>query len=190
MAVDAIDPFTVKSQPVAEDRFGLWGVTVNDYVVNGQPVDFGSAVVALATRRATTVERELLPLTTMMTARNRTLKDLGDTLGDLTRLQVLFKADAQGGQLSTESVTTDTAKVLDKIKKGLYNGNRQMTKSDVELAIQLVKSEIDKLNNEMQTDTTRVQSYVQKRDESFTMASTILSSTKDTRRGTITAMGG
>ena len=190
MAVNAIEPFTVKSLPVAEDRFGLWGVIVNDYEVNGVPVDFGSAVVALATRRATTVERELLPLTTMMMARNRKLKKFGDALGDLTRLQVSFKADAAGSDTSTGSVSLDTANVLDKIQRGLYTSSRQMTKANVEQAIQLVKSEIDKLNNEMQTDTTRVQSYVQKRDESFTMASTILSAAKDTRRGTITAMGG
>lgn len=193
MAVNAIDPFTVKSQPVAEDRFGLWGVTVNDYEVNGLPVDFGSAVVALATRRATTIERELQPLTTMMMVRNRKLKDLGDALGDLTRLQVSFKPDAAGGEESAHAVSAATYKLVDAIKSGLFIGRSDgyhMTKANVEQAIQLVKSEIDKRNNEMQTDTTRVQSYVQKRDESFTMASTILSSAKDTRRGTITAMGG
>lgn len=191
MAVNAIDAFTVESTPVAENRFGLWGVTVNDYLIDGLPVDFGSAVVALATRRATTIERELMPLTTMMMVRNRKLKKLGDALGDLTNLQVNFKADAPGSEKSASGVSEATFKLLDAIKSGLFADNmHRMTKANVEQAIQLVKSEIDKLNNEMQTDTTRVQSYVQKRDESFSMASTILTSTKDTRRGTITAMGG
>lgn len=193
MAANAIDVFTVESRSVAEGRFGLWGVTVNDYMVNGLPLDFGSAVVALATRRATTIERELMPLTTMMMVRNRKLKKLGDALGDLTRLQVSFKAENPGSEVSGSAVSNETYKIINNIKTGLFvskSDGQHMTKANVEQAIQLVKSEIDKLNNEMQTDTTRVQSYVQKRDESFSMASTILTSAKDTRRGTITAMGG
>lgn len=181
----------MESTPVAENRFGLWGVTVNDYLIDGLPVDFGSAVVALATRRATTIERELMPLTTMMMVRNRKLKKLGDALGDLTNLQVNFKADAPGSEKSASGVSEATFKLLDAIKSGLFADNmHRMTKANVEQAIQLVKSEIDKLNNEMQTDTTRAQSYIQKRDDSFGMASSIMGSTQNSRKDAIAAMGG
>ena len=65
-----------------------------------------------------------------------------------------------------------------------------ISKANLERVIQVVKSEVDKLNNEMQTDTTRLQSYVQKRDDSFNMASTMMSGVNETRKGAIAAMGG
>ncbi len=179
----------VTTVDVAPERFGLWGVNVKDYKIGGVQVDFETVAVAIATQRATTIEHEVQPLTVQMTARNRKLQELGKALGDLTNIQVSFKADAEGGQWSSGQASPDTVATVNKIQGGLFGNDRKITKSNLERAIQLVKSEVDKLNNEMQTDTTRVQSYVSRRDESFSMASSIMSSVNETCAGAIRAMG-
>ena len=186
---------TITPVDVAPGRFGLWGVSVKDYVMDGVPVDFETIVVAVATRRAATVEREIQPLTTQMMVRNRKLKDLGDALGDLTRLQVLFKPDSAGSEMSHDVARKATIELVDKliipspfVKAG--SNIDKISKADLERTIQVVKSAVEKLNNEMQTDTTRTQSYIQKRDDSFSMASSIMASTQNSRKDAIAAMGG
>ena len=182
---------TITPVDVAPERFGLWGVSVKDYVMDGVPVDFETIVVAVATRRAATVEREIQPLTTQMMVRNRKLKDLGDALGDLTRIQVLFNPDDKGGQWSSAGASSTTVKLVGTlIDPPPFDGSGKIKKADLERAIQVVKSAVEKLNNEMQTDTTRTQSYIQKRDDSFSMASSIMGSTQSSRKDAIAAMGG
>ena len=56
-----------------------------------------------------------------------------------------------------------------------------MLKREVEEWIQKCKSKIDGLNNQSQTDMSRLQSLVDRRDESFTTASNLMSAISDTR---------
>ena len=184
---------TITPVDVAPERFGLWGVSVKDYVMDGVPVDFETIVVAVATRRAATIEREIQPLTTQMMVRNRKLKDLGDALGDLTRIQVLFSAESKGDELSSAGASKKTVELVVNLispSSSPFDGSGKIKKADLERAIQVVKSAVEKLNNEMQTDTTRTQSYIQKRDDSFSMASSIMGSTQNSRKDAIAAMGG
>ena len=59
--------------------------------------------------------------------------------------------------------------------------NSQWTKSSVEGMIQALKSMIDGRNNKAQTDMTRLQQLVDRRDESFSTASSLMTSVSDTR---------
>ena len=56
-----------------------------------------------------------------------------------------------------------------------------MLKREVEEWIQKCKSKIDGLNNQSQTDMSRLQSLVDRRDESFSTASTLMTAISDTR---------
>lgn len=190
----AASPIT--SVEVAPEHFGLWGVSVKDYQIDGVQVDFETIVVGIAAGRATTIEREVQPLAVQVTARNRKLQKLSAALGDLTRIQVSFEPNQPGNHLSSSPALQATVDIVNMIEKGLFDSGSQksedrnkITKANVEKALQLLKGEIDKLNNESQTDTTRLQSYVSKRDEAFNMASTILSAVSETRAGAIRAMG-
>jgi hypothetical protein len=49
----------------------------------------------------------------------------------------------------------------------------------------MVKSKVDGLNNESQTDMTRLQSLVDRRDESFSTATNLMSTVSDTRSNLI-----
>lgn len=184
---------TVDSIPVAENRFAMWGVRVSDYKVDGVAVDFETLVVGLATGQALTIEQEVEPLAKIAQVRNAKLKRLGEALANLASVQASFKPDQAGGDWSGNVITKKTRDEVDKLHDpSLFEQVGSMfkvTKANCEQAIQLVKSEMDKLNNMGQADTTRLQSLVSSRDEKFSIASSIMSAVSEARTNVIRAMG-
>ena len=187
---------TVDSIPVARNRFAMWGVTVSDYRVDGVAVDFETIVVGRATGQALTIEQEVEPLASIARVRNNKLKRLGEALANLANVQATFKPDQEGGAWSGNVITEKTQREVDKLYDGssLFDKDAgasmyKITKANCERAIQLVKSEMDKLNNLAQADTTRLQSLVSSRDEKFSIASTIMSAVSEARTNVIRAMG-
>jgi uncharacterized coiled-coil DUF342 family protein len=68
---------------------------------------------------------------------------------------------------------------------GIAYDDRYLWKSYTEMFIQKTKSKIDTLNNESQTDMTRLQSLVDRRDESYNTATTLMTNVSDTRSNAI-----
>ena len=66
-----------------------------------------------------------------------------------------------------------------------YNLDDNETKKWLEYFVQRVKSKIDGLNNESQTDMTRLQSLVDRRDESYSTATNLMTDISDTRSNLI-----
>ena len=161
-----------------------WGATFGDYMYGTTKVDFQDLMVAIAEKRATTVENEVKPLTERIKLRNVTLEDLGNVLADLTKLQSQFKSDAEGG--AREGYLAQASKdILLRVFRSLDWSDLHMTKYEVEEWLKKVKSKIDALNNEAQKDMTRLQSLVDRRDESFSTATTLMSAISDTRSNLI-----
>ena len=158
-----------------------WGVSFSDYKVNGKAVDFQDLMIAVSERRAVTVEGEVAPLTTRIKARNASLERLGSALADLTREQASFKNDATGGTRSELAISDTTYATLKAEIGGLNFSNLKMLKREVEEWVQRVKSKIDGLNNQAQTDMTRLQSLVDRRDESYSTATNLMTAISDTR---------
>lgn len=158
-----------------------WGLRFQDYKIDGTPVDFQDLMVAVAENRATTVEKEVSPLTTRIKARNKTLENLGDALGDLTKVQAGFKSDDPGDKRSNIEIKLSSFQTLQRVFGTLDFSNRKMLKYEVEEWIQKVKSKIDALNNEAQSDMTRLQGLVDRRDEAFSTATDLMSTISDTR---------
>lgn len=173
---------------VAQDRFAMWGVTINDYTIDGVATDFETMVVSMATGMATTIEKEVKPLSDQAQVRNQRLQLLGVALSNLAGIQAKFEASDKGDK-KRGTVSDDTVKVLQSLTSTGLVTNGEITKADCERAVQLVKTEMDKLNNDAQADTTRLQSLVSKRDEQFTVASGIMSGVSETRTSVIRAMG-
>ena len=162
-----------------------WGVSFSDYKVDGKQVDFQDLMIAISEKRAVTVEGEVTPLTTRIQQRNKILDKLGSALADLTRVQADFKSDAKGSDRSDLEISQDTKDTLATEVGTLNFDNRKMLKREVEEWIQRVKSKIDGLNNKAQTDMTRLQSLVDRRDESYSTASNLMSAVSDTRSNLI-----
>ena len=172
-----------KQDPVALTQ--NWGVTFSDYKVDGKQVDFQDLMIAISERRAVTVEGEVTPLTTRIKQRNTSLDKLGSALADLTRVQANFASDAAGDKRSDLEISQTTKDTLSNEIGNLNFDNRKMLKREVEEWIQRVKSKIDGLNNKAQTDMTRLQSLVDRRDESYSTASNLMSAVSDTRSNLI-----
>lgn len=159
-----------------------WGVTFGDYYYGADQTDFQDLMVKISEKRATTVEGEVAPLTTRIKARNEYLEELGNALADLTRLQAAFKSDDEGNA-QRETMKNSTYNTIYKLQ-GSYPTKKEY-KQWVEYYLKLVKSKIDALNNEAQKDMTRLQSLVDRRDESFSTATTLMSAISDTRSNLI-----
>ena len=161
-----------------------WGVQFGDFFLDGKHLDFQDVLIAIAERRATSVEGEVAPLSTKIQARNKVLEDLGNVLADLTKLQAQFSSDAKGSDRS--GTLQQTSKdILIAVFGTLDWSDLKMTKYEVEEWLQKVKSKIDALNNEAQKDMTRLESLVNRRDEAFSTASDLMSKVGDTRSNLI-----
>ena len=175
---------------VAKDTFNtLWGVTVYDYTYAGEVSDFETLLVRISANRASLIESEIEPVTTIVTRRNTQLEALGRALSELSRAQASFTEDSKPE--STQPTSQDTAKLVNDLAKPtkVINDDGTVTKANCEMAIQLVKTRMDKLNNDSQGDMTRLQSLVNKRDDSFNTASSLSKSVSDTRGNSIKNMG-
>ena len=187
---------TISSVRVADDVAALWGVNVHEYSVNGKQIDFQDLMIAVSERRAVAVEGEVTPLTTRVRTRNKDLDRAGSLLSIFTTAQANFKSDAKGSDTTGVSgITSDQFAILaeayrrrggtppDPMTSAWANSN--WTKSSIEGMVQALKSIIDGLNNEAQTDMSRLQSLVDRRDESYSTATNLMSSISDTRSNLI-----
>lgn len=170
---------------VSERLDNLWNIKVYDYNYDGKNCDLQDLLVAIANNRATKIEAEIKPQSTRMRTRNKMLENLGIALSDLSRAQGTFDTSATTDKDldSGNALKKDTVTLLGSI--GWGSSSTTPKKSQIDSAIQLVKTKMDALNNQAQTDMTRLQGLVDKRDESFTSSSTLMSGVSDTRTNLI-----
>ena len=187
--VEKQDPLTLSQN---------WGnVSFSDFTYGNKPVDFQDLMIEICQNRAVTVEGEVNPLTTRIKTRNSDLDKLGSLLAIFTKAQAAFASDAKGTDTTSVSgIKQEQWYWLRKVyvKQGgndpgvTWNSswaNSSYSKTSVEGIIQALKSTIDGLNNEAQTDMTRLQSLVDRRDQSYSTASNLMSSISDSRSALI-----
>ncbi len=168
-----------------------WGVQVVDYELNGQRVDFQDLLIKVSEQRAATVEQEIEPMSTRMSTRNRKLDSLGAALAIVADIQAKFTdADDTGNKTSTLTLTAEAKAGLSLVGYvgGTVGGTLTMDKSTAEYYQQMLKTELDSLNNASSKDMTRLQSLVDKRDESYSTATSLMQAVGDTRANTIKNM--
>lgn len=176
-----------------------WGTTIYDYQLNGVAKDFQDLMVAISEHRATAVEGEVSPLSTRMQKRNKDLELLGSLLAIFSQTQSGYAHDADGGAQGTVSgVTREMIPLACEAynrKGGSANtsdlswwNSSTWTKASVDGMVSVLKSMIDERNNAAQKDMTRLQSLVDRRDESFTTATTLMTNVSDTRSNAIRNM--
>lgn len=171
---------------IANESVGLsqdWGVKFYDYEFGGKSMDFQDLMVAVAEKRAVAVEGEVAPMATRIEDRNAFLEDLGSALADLTAAEATLPSDADGDTKCSWSLDENTKDTCERAYG--YRPSDNDSKKWLEYHIQMVKSKIDALNNAAQTDMSRLQSLVDRRDESYTTASTLMSAVSDTRANLI-----
>ena len=176
---------------VKSDNLKAWGVQVVDYELNGRRVDFQDLLVKVSEQRAATVEKEIEPMSTRMSTRNRKLDSLGAALAIVADIQAKFTdADDTGNKTSTLTLTAEAKAGLGLVgyTGGTVGSTLTMNKSTAEYYQQMLKTELDSLNNASSKDMTRLQSLVDKRDESYSTATSLMQEVGDTRANTIKNM--
>ncbi|MCQ2390152.1 MAG: hypothetical protein MJ240_01910 [Kiritimatiellae bacterium] len=183
---------------VAEDRFmANWGVKVFDYTHRGVRTDLQDMLVSISQRRALAIEDEVIPLQKIISRRNQRLEQYGAVLSKLTELQTQYTGDdltgksvSLSGVLNSSFSADDFAAIMASVGyDGVVKGSTlEMSKPAVEGAVARIKSHIDEMNNSAQKDMTRLQAVVDRRDESFSTATTLMTSVSDTRSSTIKNM--
>lgn len=197
---DTTDELSIKSR---------WGITANEYTIGGKRVDLQDLMVAVSKRRAVAVEGEVAPQATRIRERNDKLDRLGQALADLTGFQAGFTKDETGeddghgwfklstaNELKALGFYWSVAASLDNDRKKrpdfyCLTGNQTQfsaKKKIVEQMVQSVKSKIDALNNEAQLDMSRLQQLVDRRDESYSTATNLMTAISDTRANLIRAL--
>ena len=194
-----------------------WGVKAGDYNVTlntkTDTMDFQDLLVKFSKNRAVAVEGEVEPLTVRINQRNKRLDELGEVLSELTKIQTEFESDDTGDRDMHSWMSNKTGAVLESLgyspkyyatEDDRPNDNEERAdfykagwktedsysanKKTIEGMLSRVKSEIDGLNNEAQTDMTRLQSLVDRRDESYSTATNLMTSVSDTRSNVIRNM--
>jgi DNA repair exonuclease SbcCD ATPase subunit len=194
-----------------------WGVKAGDYNVTlnskTDTMDFQDLLVKFSKNRAVAVEGEVEPLTVRINQRNKRLDELGEVLSELTKIQAEFESDDKGNQDMDSWMSNKTGAVLESLgytpkyyasksdrpndtderadfyKAGWAGENSySANKKTIEGMLSRVKSEIDSLNNAAQTDMTRLQSLIDRRDESYSTATNLMTSVSDTRSNVIRNM--
>ena len=194
-----------------------WGVKAGDYNVTlnskTDMMDFQDLMVKFSKNRAVAVEGEVEPLTVRIQQRNKRLEELSEVLAELTKIQAEFESDDTGDRDMHSWMSNATGKALESLgyspayyanEKDRPNDNEERAdfykvgwngdnsysaiKKTIEGMLSRVKSEIDGLNNEAQTDMTRLQSLVDRRDESYSTATNLMTSISDTRSNVIRNM--
>ncbi len=183
-------------------------------VIDGEStkMDFQDLMVAVSEKRAVAVEREVTPMTTRIRTRNAYLDKLGNGLAELTKIQAGFDSDDPGSKDMSSWMSNTTGELMKKLgfachtyyssdsrpndthREGFYYAGwasssdpsrYSANKMTIEGMIQKVKSTIDGLNNAAQTDMTRLQGLVDRRDESYSTATNLMTAISDTRSNLI-----
>ena len=176
---------------VAADRIGgEWGVSAYDYNLNGVHKDLQDMLVVISQNRATAIEAEVRPLQTIINRRNEKLEKYGTVLAKLTELQGLYTDDDRGNRSVGIGNTISSADFEAIMKECGYEGflsgsTLTMNKASCDGAVSRVKSGVDEMNNAAQKDMTRLQSIVDRRDEAFSTATTMMTAVSDTRSSLI-----
>lgn len=184
---------------VKEDFFAsTWGVKVYDYTYSNLAVDFQDLLIAITQDRAASIEQEVLPLQKIIARRNDLLERYGAVLQQLTELQAKYTGEKQSGETvqinavikpPLFSTPHEFFEIMSEIGYDCENASApydlSLTKAQVEGAVARCKNQIDEMNNESQRDMTRLQSLVDRRDESFSVATQVMTNVSDTRSAVI-----
>ncbi len=187
-----------------------WGaIKFYDYTFSDVRMDFQDLMVAVSEKRAVAVEGEVVPMTTRIRARNAYLDELGTALAELTKAQASFESDDKGSRDMRDWMSNTTGEMMislgyscttyandsdrpgDEDRAGFYKAGWRTSnaysanKQTIEGMIQKLKSTIDGLNNKAQTDMSRLQSLVDRRDESYSTATNLMTAISDTRSNLI-----
>ena len=172
-------------------------ITAMDGTVTTQYVDFQDLMVSVAEQRAVTLEEEVKPLAKRVEARNKKLEKIGFALSQLSNVSAKFDSEKPNPVVKDVEFGQDTVDIIAEVYKisntRLPNdltktAKHDVYKSSVDEATQKLKSWSERLNNESQLNTSRLQRLVDHRDQSYNTGTTMMNHISDARGFVIKSM--
>ena len=175
-----------------------------DSSVNGVPLTIEDLVTLLTVKRANILEKEITPMAKIIETRNQRIEDLGTLLASVAATQSKLESQEEGKDDSysctglcyyLKKYFTDSELSAANLL-GWCNSHNSASdscsskKSDgyIASANQIIKAKIDALNNDAQSDLSRMDNLVSKRDEAYTLSTDLLSKFSDGRSGILNNM--
>lgn len=175
--------------------FKVYGQQQVDYTVDGVAhQDYATAVAQAALRRAVGVEDATVALSAAIRARQAKITDLSNALAVMNRIAAGFKKDDKtttwsswSAELAAIAATLQRYGVENKIS---LNGSQgRIQKSDLSIQQQLVENAVDNEDNDIQQEMIALQSGVNKRDEGYNTAYTLVRRALRAEQTTIANIG-
>lgn len=188
----------IEQNPIA--GASVYGVEQYSYTVNGVAgKDYAAALSAASFKEAVAIEQALSAYSEVVRQRMRKLDDLGTVMAILNEAYATLKTKEQeSGDTTANMVSLATARD----KAALYGVTINMTDATIAgirfcyttrrnlmNAQNAVQYAIDKEDNELKQDTVSLNSYVSKRDNSFSTASKLVRKALDASGSTIGNIG-
>ena len=168
----------------------VYGITQVEYTVDGvSGQNFADAVTIAAFKVATAIEDATSAYSDVVTARQRKVDELGVVLAAFDKAQA---------ELSTKNKSTDKASipnynyvksVLDYYEVEIEGLASSMVRGDIQKAVTEVQYQIDTEDTNLQQDMVSLQSYISKRDNAYSTASTIVKKCNKASSNTIRNIG-
>jgi len=162
------------------------GTTQYSYTVGGvHRQDYDTAVYKAALCRSVAVEKALASYEVMIKARQKKLEDLGNALAELSKTYATITKDTKlDDKLSLDSTAASNLR-----RYGFSSASPSITKQTLMTLKQDVQHAIDQEDNELQQDSTQLQSYVTKRDDAVQMSMKVMKKVANTRNKGIGYLG-
>lgn len=182
----------IESIDVYSKNLAQWGVEVKDYLLDGARCDFQGLLIEVSEDRARIIEQEIEPMATRMEVRNKRLDELGDALAYIADIESKFTDDSEykNPKESTDVLTQSAVNGLKIVgyKNAKVGSTLSLNKAQADYYQQKLKTKLDALNNAASDDMTRLQSLVDRRDEAYSTATSLMDKVSETRANAIKNM--
>jgi hypothetical protein len=175
-----------------------------DSSLDGMPLTIEDLVTLLSVKRANVLEKEITPMAKIIDARNERIDALGVLLASVAQTQSKLESQEEGDDNSyackglcyylklyfTDSELSEANLLSWCNNHNSETDNCNSKKSDgyIASANQLIKAKIASLNNDAQSDLSRMDNLVSKRDEAYTLSTDLLGKFSDGRSNIINNM--
>lgn len=164
--------------PTKIPGLSVYGVEQFSYTVEGSAgMDYAAALSAASFKEAVAVEQALSAYNVVVRQRMRKLEDLGEVLATLNKAYATMRVkDQESGDKSSaddDLITAKNTAAKYGVSISLTDGNK-ITRRNVMNAQNSVQYAIDREDNELKQDMVSLNSYISKRDNSYSTASKLM----------------
>ena len=174
------------------DGGSVYGVRQVQYTVDGvSGKNFVDAVTTAAFKQSTAIEAAATGYIQVVKARQTKIDELGKALAYISKAVASLRVkDGKSYDKATIDNGSWVKSIANKYEVSLsWESGYQMTRENIQKAQTNVQYEMDKEDNSLQQDIVTLQSYITKRDNSYSTAAKIIKKANDAANSTIRNIG-